>query len=101
MYEQTSMKMAAIDWTEIDWQSELANNITSISSLQQYLPLSAVEKESLSAVEARHPMNVPRYYLDQIDPNDPDDPIRKLAIPSADELILAGDMGETDGRPLR
>ncbi len=99
MYEQTSMKMAAIDWTEIDWQSELANNITSISSLQQYLPLSAVEKESLSAVEARHPMNVPRYYLDQIDPNDPDDPIRKLAIPSADELILAGDMGETTGDP--
>ncbi len=99
MYEQTSMKKAAVDWTEIDWQSELANNITSISSLQQYLPLSAVEKESLSAVEARHPMNVPRYYLEQIDPNDPDDPIRKLAIPSADELILAGDMGETTGDP--
>ncbi len=99
MHEQLSTKTAAIDWTEVSWQDELVNNITSVSELENYLPLSAAEKESLLAVEARHPMNVPRYYLEQINPSDPDDPIRKLAIPSADELILAGDMGETTGDP--
>lgn len=39
-------------------------------------------------VSAVHPMNIPRYDLDLIDPDDPDDPIRKLAVPEADELIL-------------
>jgi len=44
-------------------------------------------------------MNIPRYYLDLIDPNDPHDPIRKLAVPTTDELIVAGAMGETTGDP--
>ena len=46
-----------------------------------------------------HPMNIPRYYLSLINPNDPNDPIRKLAIPTAEELVVAGQMGETTEDP--
>lgn len=44
-------------------------------------------------------MNIPSYYLELIDPNNLDDPIRKLAVTSTEELILAGSMGQTTGAP--
>ncbi len=94
----TARKMER-NWLEIDWQQELQQNITTASELEEFLPLSANERKNLEKVATRHPMNIPRYYLDLIDPTDPHDPIRKLAVPSTDELILAGDMGATTGDP--
>lgn len=44
-------------------------------------------------------MNIPRYYLSLIDGNNPNDPIRKLAVPTTDEMIIAGQMGETTKDP--
>jgi lysine 2,3-aminomutase len=88
-----------IDWMNIDWQQELQNNIDSVDQLKHYLQLSADEERDLRRITAVHPMNIPRYYLDLIDPDDPGDPIRKLAIPEADELIVAGAMGETTADP--
>jgi len=86
-------------WMTNDWQSELKHNITSVEELESYLPLSDTERKDLTEVAERHPMNIPRYYLELIDPRDPHDPIRKLAVPSTDELIVAGAMGETTGDP--
>jgi len=86
-------------WMSNDWQSELQHNITTVSALEAYLPLSDAERRDLAEVVNRHPMNIPRYYLELIDPRDPDDPIRKLAVPSTDELIVASAMGETTGDP--
>jgi len=37
-----------------------------------------------------HPMRITRYYMSLIDENDPDDPIRKMAVPTEEELNLAG-----------
>ena len=88
-----------INWLDVDWHNELQNNITSVGELEDYIPLNDSEKEELIKVADQHPMNIPRYYLELINPNDPEDPIRKLAIPSSDELILAGAMGETTGDP--
>ena len=77
------------NWFDIDWQEELKQNITTVQDLERHLPLSPDEKKSLQEVADRHPMNIPRYYLELVDQNDPDDPIRKLAVPTTDELILA------------
>ena len=88
-----------INWYEVDWKAELKNNITSVVGLEEYISLSTQEAKDIREIADRHPMNIPRYYLELINPNDPDDPIRKLAIPSTDELILAGSMGETTGDP--
>ena len=88
-----------INWLEIDWQDELQQNITSIDELAAHIQLNPTEKMELQKVAERHPMNIPRYYLDLINPKDPQDPIRKLAIPSTDELILTGAMGKTTGDP--
>ena len=88
-----------INWYEVDWKDELKNNITSVDGLEESISLNTQEAKDIREVADRHPMNIPRYYLELINPNDPDDPIRKLAIPSTDELILAGSMGETTGDP--
>ena len=87
------------EWMSNDWQTELKHNVTSADELDSYLPLTAEERRNLDEVSARHPMNIPRYYLELIDPRDPDDPIRKLAVPSTEELVVAGSMGETTGDP--
>ena len=89
----------AIDWSALDWQKELSNNINSVTQLGEHIPLSASEQEALEEIVGAHPMNIPRYYLSLVNGNDPDDPIRKLCVPAAEELIVAGAMGETTKDP--
>ncbi|MCG7927405.1 MAG: KamA family radical SAM protein [Candidatus Thiodiazotropha taylori] len=88
-----------IDWTEVDWQKELKNNINSIDSLKQYVDLSEDEEKTLREVVDNHPMNIPRYYLSLMDVTKTRDAIRKLALPNEDELVVAGSMGETTQDP--
>jgi len=90
---------ADIDWSQLDYLKELKNNITTVDELKQYLPLSSEEEADLRKVIDIHPMNIPRYYLNLIDIENPEDPVRKLCIPDAQELVVAGAMGETTKDP--
>jgi len=83
----------------LDWREEAHFNINSVQKLKEYLPLTAEEEKDLNEVIKLHPMNIPRYYLGLIDPKDPNDPIRRLAIPTKEELVVAGAMGETTKDP--
>lgn len=91
--------LKCIDWKSIEWQSELTNNINSIDKLKNYIDLEGDEEKTLRDVVENHPMNIPRYYLSLIDTKNKQDPIRKLALPGEDELIVAGSMGETTKDP--
>lgn len=88
-----------IDWTKLDYLKELKKNITTVNELKKYLPLSSEEEAGMRKVVDIHPMNIPRYYLSLINTENPDDPIRKLCIPNAQELVVAGAMGETTKDP--
>jgi len=88
-----------IDWTQLDYRKELKNNITNVDELKQYLPLSPEEEADLRRVIDIHPMNIPRYYLSLIDIENPEDPVRRLCVPDAQELVVAGAMGETTKDP--
>lgn len=90
---------ADIEWSQLDYRQELKNNITTVDELKQYLPLSSEEEAELRKVVDIHPMNIPRYYLSLIDIENPADPVRKLCVPDAQELVLAGAMGETTKDP--
>jgi lysine 2,3-aminomutase len=81
------------DWN--DWKWQFRNRITSVEELARYIPLSAKEQEQIKLVITRYPFSVTPYYLSLINPEDPDDPIRKQAIPCFDE-ITQSDMGEED-----
>lgn len=91
--------LAEIDWKGLHWQEELKNNITNVDQLKSYLPLTDEQESELRQVTDIHPMNIPRYYLSLIDVDNPDDPIRKLCVPTAEELVVAGAMGETTQDP--
>ena len=69
---------------------ELENSIRSVEQLANYVDLSSHEKEQLEQVVQVHPMRVSSYYLSLINWNDPHDPLRKMAVPSVEELNLEG-----------
>ena len=80
-------------WSNWNWQ--FRNRITSIEQLAQFIPLSAEEQAQLGLIIMRYPLSVTPYYLSLINPDNPDDPIRKQAIPSILEMTMSS-MGVED-----
>lgn len=72
------------------WERQLEESVRTIYDLTSYLVLSPRERRKLKSVVERHPVCIPSYYMSLIDKNDPDDPIRAMAVPSLDELNLLG-----------
>jgi lysine 2,3-aminomutase len=78
-----------------DWKWQFRNRITRVEQLAQFIPLSTEEQTQLKLVAMRYPLSVTPYYLSLINPDDPDDPVRKQAIPSPMEMTM-GSMGLED-----
>lgn len=72
-----------------DWKWQVKNRVETLEELKQYVTLSPQEEEGVSKCLQTMRMAVTPYYLSLIDPNDPNDPIRKQAIPTAEELYIA------------
>lgn len=80
------------------------NGVCTIKQLKQYATISTKDEKRLNRVVQRHPMRVTPYYLSLIDWDDPNDPIRKMVIPSEKELNLTGSYdtsGEAENTKLR
>ncbi len=72
---------------------------TKAVELSDMMGLSAAEEANLQSILDIFPMAIPQYYLSLIDWNDPDDPIRRMCIPSLTEIDISGDFdtsGEAD-----
>ena len=74
-------------WNNWEWQVE--NRIETVKELKKYIPLTVEEEEGAEKCLQTLRMAITPYYLSLIDPNDPHDPIRKQAIPTALELHKA------------
>ena len=72
------------------WQNELRNNIINVDQLQEHIDIPRKELNQLRKIVERHPMSITRYYLSLINWDDPNDPIKKIAVPSLEEMDLAG-----------
>ena len=68
----------------------LENSIFTLEQLESCVGLSPEEKEKIEQIIKIHPMRISPYYLSLIDWSDPHDPIRKMAVPSFEELNLEG-----------
>ncbi|MCJ7614414.1 KamA family radical SAM protein [Candidatus Bathyarchaeota archaeon] len=68
----------------------MENSICTVEQLKDFVDLSPKEEKKLKQITQRHPMRVTPYYMSLIDWDDPDDPIRKMAIPSIEEFNLQG-----------
>jgi len=78
---------------------ELEKSIISVKQLKKYVDLAPDEAQMLEKIIRVHPMRISPYYMSLIDWSDPDDPIRKMAVPSVEELSLEGSYdtsGETE-----
>jgi len=68
-----------------DWHWQLSNRLNSVEDFEQVLELTESERKALSSPHLFR-VDVTPYYVSLIDPKDPNDPIRKQIIPTADEM---------------
>jgi lysine 2,3-aminomutase len=78
------------DW--LDWRWQVRNRIKSVEELLKYIPLTEKEQSDITSVLSKFRMAITPYYLCLIDPENPNCPIRKQAIPSIYEMNI----GEND-----
>lgn len=71
-----------------DWRAQLAGAARSVEDLVSRGVVDASDAQALESVAGRYRVLVTDYYLSLIDPDDPHDPIRRQAIPHADELVV-------------
>ncbi len=77
----------ASDWN--DWKWQVRNRIETLDDLKKYIDLTPEEQEGVSKCLSAMRMAITPYYLSLIDLDDPNDPVRKQAIPTAFELHRA------------
>lgn len=79
-------------WTDIsekqwnDWNWQISNRITNQKELLEVMPLNPVEADQIKQCLKNFRMAITPYYFSLMDPDNPDCPIRKQAIPSIQEL---------------
>lgn len=86
-----------------NWRWQLKNRITKTTVLKEILPLEKKEIEEIEKTGSHYRWAVSPYYLSLIDPDNPDDPVKKQCIPTVQEYLDQGGfddpMGEEDTSP--
>jgi lysine 2,3-aminomutase len=77
------------EWNDYKWQ--LVNKIDNVEGLLDYVAISENEVRNLREISKKYRWSISPYYFALVDWNDDGDPIRKIGIPSIDELIMGGD----------
>ncbi|NCB37879.1 MAG: lysine 2,3-aminomutase [Erysipelotrichia bacterium] len=72
------------DWNNWKWQ--VKNRIETIEELKKYVSLTELEIDGIQDCLTTLRMAITPYYLTLINPDNPNDPVRKQAIPTASEL---------------
>jgi len=69
-----------------DWRWQLSNRLNSAAEFDQVLPLTDSERKALST-SGLFRVDITPYFASLIDPDDPDDPIRRQVVPRAEEIV--------------
>ncbi|MBQ6075070.1 MAG: lysine 2,3-aminomutase [Lachnospiraceae bacterium] len=80
-------KVPAEQWN--DWKWQVRNRIETVEDLKKYIAITPEEEEGIRQCLGVLRMAITPYYLSLIDLDDPHDPIRRQAIPTAQELHKA------------
>ncbi|MCH5296602.1 MAG: lysine 2,3-aminomutase [Ruminococcus sp.] len=72
-----------------DWHWQFKNRITDAEQLSNYFNLTDDEKNNIDKCLCKYRMAITPYYLSLIDPDNPDDPVRKQAVPDNKETYFA------------
>ena len=82
------------------WKHELRNSIRTIDDLKKKVKLTEEEEIKLSEVIRIFPMQITPYYFNLINWKDPKDPLRKMVIPTIDELSREGSLDTSKEREI-
>jgi lysine 2,3-aminomutase len=74
------------DWH--DWHWQVKNRIMNVKDLKKFLPLPESEKTEIEEVLKKFRMAITPYYLTLIDPENPNCPMMKQAVPAIEELNI-------------
>ncbi len=74
-------------WDDYKWQ--MKNTITTGEILQQVIPISEKEKESINSTLAKYKFAMTPYWASLIDPHNPECPFLLQAVPTPDELKVS------------
>src|SRR5512135_2637217 len=69
-----------------NWRWQLSHRINTPEEFEKVMSLTDSERKALSAAHLFR-VDITPYFISLIDPNDPDDPIRKQVVPTAKELV--------------
>jgi lysine 2,3-aminomutase len=69
-----------------DWHWQLSHRLNSVEDFERIFPLTDSEKKALSAANLFR-VEITPYFASLINPDDPNDPIRKQVIPTAGEIL--------------
>ena len=88
-----------------DWKWQLKNRITSLEQLEQYLELTPDERAGCLFAKDKLALAITPYFFNLIDPNDPNDPVRRQVVPHAGEMQTAPEelldpVGEENTKPV-
>jgi len=88
-----------------DWHWQLRQRVRDLAGLERFLTLSQDERQALDHGGAMLPVAVTPYYLSLLDPDDPQQPLRRSMIPvTAERLRVPGEaddpLGEEDDTPV-
>lgn len=65
-----------------DWRWQVENRIETLEDLKKYIKLTPAEEEGVKQTLKTLRMAITPYYLSLINPDDPNDPVRRQAIPT-------------------
>src|SRR4026207_1822688 len=68
-----------------DWRWQLSHRLNTAEEIEKILPLTDSEKTALNT-SGLFRVDITPYFISLIDPDDPDDPIRKQVIPLSEEM---------------
>ncbi len=81
------------------WQKLMEKGVSDVQSVAERIQICPEELATLASLQERYPMFINDYYLSLIHPDQPDDPIRKMCVPSIQEQANSGSFdtsGEQD-----
>ena len=65
-----------------DWKWQVRNRVETLEDLKKYVKLTPAEEEGVQKTLSTLRMAITPYYLSLIDPDDPQDPVRRQCIPT-------------------
>jgi len=69
-----------------DWHWQLSHRLNTVEDLEKLFPLSESEKKALQS-DHLFRVDITPYYASLIDPDDPNDPVRRQVVPTAEEIV--------------